>query len=466
MSFCLKGRARGEELSRKSLKPGQKLSLIAMVIMTLAVPLLHAEDFYEQQLRLGADAFRAKRVTQALDEFRIANFGLLDRPALLAEGLARLSLAQLAAGRPDKVVDTLNRFVDVEEQFKVYKAVRLEEALKGDFERLLLKTVAPERLAAVPSLAALSPSKSQQLAQLSPRDRRKALEAEARKAPTDASYPLAIARDAASQKIWADVARYASRTLDLDKGNSEALSLRAKARFERREYAKANADFAALPADYWTAHPEMIGDRFVAMVEAGSTVVAASLQNQLTPDTMARPDVARAIKKLPPPMSSKADISEPVAPSVPAVVPVSRPAVPETSATISAAEPVSSGSFTSTPSDTVLQSRQLINDGKAGAAQKMLYSAIKKNPNRRDLRLGFLEASSLTSDWRSAAAQVPLLEPFRAGEEPYMFYAAVVLFETGNEGAARAYLDRSLPKLASSPFVQRYSRKIRGSLSQ
>ncbi|HVT03950.1 MAG TPA: hypothetical protein VHL58_11325 [Thermoanaerobaculia bacterium] len=434
-----------------------------MIIMTLAVPSLHAEDFYEQQLRLGAQAFRAKRITQAVDELRIANFGLLDRPVLLSEGLARLSLAQFAAGRLESVVQTLNRFVDVEEQFKVYPSVRLEEAVKGDFERLLLKTVAPERLAALPSLAALSPSRAQQYSQLSPRERRKAYEAEARKSPSNPSWSLAIARDAASQKTWADVVKYASRALDLDKDNTEALSLRAKARFERREYAKANVDFGSLPGDFWAAHPEAIADRFVALAEAGSPA-AAALRDQLTPDAMARPDVAGALKKLGPVYSnvgseSGAGAGPPPTASAPS------PVAPETT-TAAPTEPVARGSFTGPAADTVSQSKQLISEGKAVAAQKMLYSAIKRNPNRRDLRLGFLEASSLASDWRSAAAQVPLLEPFRVGEEPYMFYAAVVLFETGKEDQAREYLNRALPKLASSPLVDRYSRRILGSVQQ
>ena len=42
-----------------------------------------------------------------------------------------------------------------------------------------------------------------------------------------------------------------------------------------------------------------------------------------------------------------------------------------------------------------------------------------------------------------------------------MFYAAVVLYETGNEDEARGYLKRAMPRV-SGPLVDEYSRKILG----
>jgi len=423
--------------------------------------LLHADDFYEQQLKLGTQAYRAGKFTQALDEFRIANFGFLDRPALLSEGLARLALAQMSAGRTTLLPETLNRFVDIEERFASYHTAKLEEPAKSAFEALLLKTVAAERLGAVPSLAGLAPSRTSQLAALPVRERRKALEAEARKNPSDPTWPLAIARDAFETKQWKDVEKFSSRVLDLDSANSEALTLRARGRMSRRDYAGATADFASVSATFWASHPEIVGDRFVALVEGGNLGDAAALQDRLSAETRALPDVDSALRKLHAAQkNSKPSDPEPAA----STAQVTEPAPPPAIQAVEPEQPRSKGSFTSPNTDVLTESKRLINDGKASQAERMIYSAIKRDPNRRDLRLGFLEASSLASDWRSASAQIPLLEPFRSGEEPYMFYAAVVLFETGKEGPARDYLNRALPRLASSPMVDRYSKRILGTV--
>ena len=50
-------------------------------------------------------------------------------------------------------------------------------------------------------------------------------------------------------------------------------------------------------------------------------------------------------------------------------------------------------------------------------------------------------------DWSTGAAQISHLEPFADGEEPWMFYAAVSSYETGNVDTSRSLLKRARPKL-------------------
>jgi hypothetical protein len=103
---------------------------------------------------------------------------------------------------------------------------------------------------------------------------------------------------------------------------------------------------------------------------------------------------------------------------------------------------------------------QLIRQGHAVEAAALLRQAVAREPQRRDLRLALLEAASLSSNFPLAADQLPRLRPFTDAETAPMFYAAVSLFETGYVNEARQFLDRALPKIVHSPYVDYYAKKI------
>ena len=96
---------------------------------------------------------------------------------------------------------------------------------------------------------------------------------------------------------------------------------------------------------------------------------------------------------------------------------------------------------------------------------RTLLAAVAADPQDRELRKALLEAASLTKDWTTAATQVGLISPFQAGEEAWMFYAAVALHETGSGDEARKLAERALPRLDRSAFVDFYARRILGATS-
>ncbi|HYG62718.1 MAG TPA: hypothetical protein VEL74_09060 [Thermoanaerobaculia bacterium] len=73
------------------------------------------------------------------------------------------------------------------------------------------------------------------------------------------------------------------------------------------------------------------------------------------------------------------------------------------------------------------------------------------------------EAAYRLSRWQEAAAY------FRRGGEPaadqpeLLFYMAVALYESGDKAAAAGALQRSLPNLQKTPYVESYAKKILGS---
>jgi len=107
------------------------------------------------------------------------------------------------------------------------------------------------------------------------------------------------------------------------------------------------------------------------------------------------------------------------------------------------------------------ESRRLVLSGKAGDAERILTDAVKADPSNRDLRLALLEAACLTRSYKTGLAQIAALEPFGEVEAPSMFYAAVVLYDSGHPKEARTYLELSAKKV-SGPLVDEYSKKILG----
>jgi hypothetical protein len=130
---------------------------IAGFLLLLAIA-ARADDFYDVRLRVGQEAYREKRYREAADNFRIAVFGMLDRPPVLSQALARLALAQEAAGRKEDADAALSKFLLVERQFGVYDSRSLEAPVGSEFHALLARRVPAETLRSMPRLAFLGGS--------------------------------------------------------------------------------------------------------------------------------------------------------------------------------------------------------------------------------------------------------------------------------------------------------------------
>ena len=434
-------------------------------------PAAGADEFSDARLRAGEDACVAKRYLDAIAELKIAAFGALDRPPALSEALVWLAIAQNGAGRSNDVQATLDRFLDVERRFGAFPKARLEPDTRGAFQSLLLKRVPQETILSIPSLAGMIETEEQRYAKLPPADRRRALEAAAKREPSSPKWPAALAREAMERGDAKEAARWADRALQLQPSDAEARAIRGRANSARGDYASATKDFAALPADYLSKHPELSADRFVALVESGDFAGAEQALPSLSVSAGSRPDVARAQQKLAAEKQRRAS-SSPAAPSGPSARPAPAPAggapapqapAPGAPGTAQGGKTVASATEASaaTSRDALAESRRLIATGKSAEAVRLLNDALRADPGNRDLRLALLEAGCLSRSYSVAAAQLPLVTPFSDTEAAPMFYAAVVLYETGRDNEARTYLEKAVPRV-SGPLVDEYSRKILG----
>lgn len=145
--------------------------------------------------------------------------------------------------------------------------------------------------------------------------------------------------------------------------------------------------------------------------------------------------------------------------------PAGTPAVAAVPAgTVATAAPVAQVSAAAPQGPTVEEVRatvrELLAAGKAEAARNVAAGAVAARPDDRDLRRLHLEAACMAKDWKQVAAEAQALAPFRAGEEPSMFYAAVGLYETGRKDEAKPLMEKARPAITATPFVNYYAERI------
>ncbi len=120
-----------------------------------------ADPFYLNLLRDGKAAQTRGDLETAIWDLEVACFGLLDEPALLAEGLVHLALAQTDDGSPAAAA-TIERLLNLESGFSGYSQASLASDAKARFEDLLYRRLDPSRLAGLEAFDALTERREQE----------------------------------------------------------------------------------------------------------------------------------------------------------------------------------------------------------------------------------------------------------------------------------------------------------------
>jgi hypothetical protein len=117
-----------------------------------------ADPFHQRLMRQGTDAYNRRDFGTAVRQLRLACFGFLDEPDLLAEGLTRLALAQAGNGDGTGFSETFQRISEVEERFSGYTRAAIPPDVRGAFEALVVKLIPRATLAERPAFARLLPA--------------------------------------------------------------------------------------------------------------------------------------------------------------------------------------------------------------------------------------------------------------------------------------------------------------------
>lgn len=287
--------------------------LLALALLCGARALPAADPFYMTLLRDGGHAYDRKDYPAAIRDLRLACFGMLDEPKLLADCLVRLALAQDRGGDIDGFRETFRRIVEVEERFGAYTQAGLPADLRAALEQRLATVIPAATLDTVPvfrGLAARKPPATPpgQTGQ-KPEPEMPAVVAAV---PPPPVQPVPALLDAEQQKIaearrllaGEGTSRDLKRAFDLAREvadahatHQEAQHLAAEAAYRLSRWRDAAAYFRR-GGEPGADQPELLFYMAVALYESGEKAAAAAALQRSLPNLQRTPYVDGYAKKI------------------------------------------------------------------------------------------------------------------------------------------------------------------------
>ena len=463
-----------------------------------------ADPFYDRLLRDGVQSYSRGDYAHAAKTLRLACFGLLDEPTVLARGLTYLALAQAENDDESAFAETFDRVLEIEDKFQAFSQLELDDDLKQAFEAHLHRQIEVNVLNRSPAFRHVARRKlEEQVHALAPAERRLELERLAAAEPENSTWDLLLAELKLASGDFEDVLTTTESVLAHAPQLARALCLRGRA-----EVAIGSCQQALV--DLESCH-ELV-DR-LALTEARLrclvrlrdwqsasmllTEVATAQQKKAPFKQLAR-EVRKGLKvtsRLPP--SDEAAVAQ----IEPAVIPVldetppSSPAeetagpsgaesadpstpvaVPNTSPDLMAAEitepktppptaPLTDDSDTWPPElkAELERNRQLLLNGSREQLDEAFSNVSELATRYRQLT----EPQHLAAEIAYRLSRWPdVITFFERGGSPNhsdrLFYLSVALFETGDQAEARRVLRQCLPTLEMTPFVRSYVEEILG----
>jgi hypothetical protein len=277
------------------------------------------DPFYTGLMRDGRTALTRGDAAAAQRDLRLACFGFLDHPALLAECRLRLGLAQAAAGDRDAFLETFSRLEELEVRFQAYAAAAVTAEERAAFEQKAMEWVEPEVLRSIPAFApALERKAEADFAKLPPRERQRELERRAAAQPAEPRWKLLLAESELERERPETALTWLAKLPDDAQGGAVGCARgRAFASLERcAEAVKPLAACAVAPSD------PVLADLYLAcLIELDRPADARAFAATLARPVAARPEVQKRVARIPVPAKPK-----PEPPPVTAAKPAKEPA--------------------------------------------------------------------------------------------------------------------------------------------
>jgi hypothetical protein len=464
---------------------------IVLALCAAGAALANSDPFYTGLLRDGRTALLRGDAAGARKDLRVACFGLLDTPMLLAECRVRLALAEAALGDREAFLESFSRLEEIEERFTVYATAAISAEERAAFEERVVEWVSPEQLRSIPAFTRLVERKAEaELARLSPRDRFVELERLAAAAPAEPRWKVRLAEEELARKRPAPALARLDKLGDETQGGAVGC-LRGRALAELDRCAEAARPLAACvrsPAD-----PILAGLVLGCLLELERADEASAFAARLAPAVAAQPEIRKRIERIPKPAERAAatppgtgaaakPANEPSAPAQPKAEkkPVRPPAttaakppgatVPATTkpapATASPGSPPAATPAKRTQEETeaVAEARRIMKSAERRADLERALGIVRPIADRyRDeveLQLLAGELGYRLADWTVGVEHLRRVGPQGPSDPTIRFYYVVCLFETGEKKAAAEVAATGLERLPRSPFVDGYLKKI------
>lgn len=223
--------------------------LLPLCLLVIAAPPVECADpFYEARLAEGVAAAARADHESAVQQLRVANFGFLEDPERLVEGLIHLGLSQAALRDAGGFRSTFDRITGLESRFAAWATAKLDPRLRAEYERAVAEWIPESELIRSPGFAALAERRRREaLAQLPPKARRLELRSLIEADPRNEAWPLELARLEIAANDRREALAQLDRVLELDPGHVEARCLRGPIRTELGACEDAGPDLELCP---------------------------------------------------------------------------------------------------------------------------------------------------------------------------------------------------------------------------
>lgn len=428
------------------------------------------DAFYLSLLRDGKAEMLRGDVAAAKKSFRLACFGFLEQPVILAEGLVRLGLAEAALADREAFVVTFSRLVEVEERFSAYAPAALSADERRSFEGWALKWIAPEALGAIPGFATMVARKNAlDLAKLAPGERLRELEKRSAAEPGELRWKLLLAEeDVANDRMAKALARLDGAPDAAGEGSVGCLRGQALARLKRCEEA-----IAPLAACATATSDALLAEALLGCLSSLKRPdEAREFAARLEPPASVAPAIRKAVAHIAPPAAVPAGPNlapqrDPKAEKSPAREPASVAAEPKPVAAPKASAPRPTQELTPDEVRAVDTAREMLqrvdNREELQRGLVLVRPVADRLPGHADLQLLVGEIAYRARQWTTGAEYFRRSTPDREGpiDPTQRFYLAVCLYEAGDFAGAAQVASTGLEKLQRPPFVDSYLRKIR-----
>ncbi|HEX8618509.1 MAG TPA: hypothetical protein VF911_13055 [Thermoanaerobaculia bacterium] len=424
-------------------------ALIAVLICT-ALPMAAATptEFYANLLRRGIAAYDAGRFDEAAQHLRFAAFGSVDAIEAYQTAQTYLALTHTRLGEPDRAREAVRRVYNAERIDRRFARVNLPAAVRTAFDKLAAGVLNAAELAALRGSGELPPAPTP--APL----RTTVVGTTPQTTPAQSTQPQTAAPQTQTTGGTPSTATPAGTATTTPTTTTRTAPPAIVDRIDvevARPAATQTPERTQTPAT--TERP-----RTPATSTPASQTPARTPAQQ--PSTSATTPAAQNTPRTPP--TPGAQTPRPAA--APSTATATTSATPRNTTNAPASQPASAYSASEVASRFTSAERALVSSNLPEA--RRAYRELLANPASADHATAIRIAEGLyrARDFAGALAAFERAGALRRGEEPYRYYVAVALYETGQYDRARRELAAALPYIEVTADVERYRLKIQSAI--
>jgi tetratricopeptide (TPR) repeat protein len=411
-----------------------------------------ADSFYLDLLRQGTRNAQAGKFPDAVQKLRIACFGFLDDPKLLARGLVRLALAEAATGNRVGFQDTFDRLAMTEERFGAYSAAEIPDVERNHFQKQAIDWIPDGDLLRIPIFEKLLVQVEQsELAGLPVRQMRSTLQQRLQSDEDNTEYLWRLAELEWREGKVRQAAPLVDRLLALEPANGQALCLRGLIGENKRD---CGAAIAGLPlCAELESNTVLAGFLLECLARAEQWDAAHRVTSTLDPEVLGNVRISQLISELPENETAPDDTPEIAAGFVVATEAATEPSETSNSEGLAAVD----SSRLEHARELLLRASQLDD---LEASRLIATQLLDSYPDSQKVRFFAAEVAYRGSQWSEAVSHFEHLAPPTPDQTLLVFYYAVSLYENGDRDASIPVLESALALIERTPFVDSYANRI------